>query len=107
MRAAVLTTALVIASLAFWASVRQVHRSAGMETPSAARLPDVAADGDARYETAAQAGREHVVAAGETLADIAQRYYGDAARADEIFRANRDRIADRDALRAGEVLRIP
>jgi nucleoid-associated protein YgaU len=126
MRAAILTTACVIAALILWSSLRQVERTAPVEdaragAPAEAALPDVAAapaaeappvsapaDAGATYRPATAAPlREHVVAQGETLADIATRYYGDAARADEIYAANRDRIRDPAQLHAGQTLVIP
>ncbi len=127
MRAAILTTAFVIAVLALWANVRgAVSRggsTVGVAGAPAPALPDVAAAPagapsaerapDPIYEPAsaapalAEPPRDHVVVAGETLADIAHRCYGDAARAAEIYAANRDRIRDPDRLHAGQTLVIP
>jgi nucleoid-associated protein YgaU len=93
-------------------------------TQSAPELPDVAAapaprapspreasnsaDAEVTYRPATSApAREHVVAANETLADIAVRYYGDAARAADLYAANRDRIRDPAQLHAGQTLIIP
>ncbi len=56
--------------------------------------------------TADQA-RTHTVAPGETLSDIAQRYYGTASRWREILEANRDKLARPERVRIGMVLRIP
>ncbi len=53
------------------------------------------------------AGRRHVVAQGETLYKIAQRYYGSGARWPEILEANRDVLKNENAVRAGMELRIP
>jgi nucleoid-associated protein YgaU len=119
----------VIAALLVWSNVRQAERRAAVATirPAAqlARdLPDVAAapdpraasardasdasDAEATYRPAAsEPAREHVVAENETLADIALRYYGDAARADDLYAANRDRIRDPAQLHAGQKLIIP
>jgi nucleoid-associated protein YgaU len=105
MRAAVVTTALVIAALALWASVREVGRARAVASAREAALPPVAAG--ASYEPAAQTPREHAVEAGETLADLAARYYGDASRAGEIRDANRDRLGEDDAPSEGQVLVIP
>ncbi len=127
MRAAILTTAFVIAALFVWSSARErerrdgVARAAGAVAPDAV-LPDVAAaprvpapaagspaaEPAPDYEPATlEAAREHVVAEGDTLPGLAERYYGDAGRADEIYRANRDRIRDRGRLHPGQVLAIP
>lgn len=49
----------------------------------------------------------HVVAPGETLGKIASRYYGDAQRYPEIFKANAWKLADPDHIYIGQALRIP
>ncbi len=49
----------------------------------------------------------HVVAAGETLGKIAQKYYGDAALYKQIFDANRDVLKDPNKIFPGQKLRIP
>jgi len=49
----------------------------------------------------------HTVQPGETLADIAERHLGDAAREMEIFKANRDRMNDPDQVSPGQQLMIP
>ncbi len=46
----------------------------------------------------------HTVEQGETLESIADEYYGDADRADELARFN---DVDSDRIRGGDVLRIP
>jgi tetratricopeptide (TPR) repeat protein len=56
---------------------------------------------------AAASGRTHVVAAGESLYKIAQRYYGNGTRWPEILEANRDRLKNEGAVRVGMELRIP
>jgi nucleoid-associated protein YgaU len=131
MRAAILTTACVIAALVVWSNLREAARSEvaissqlAPATPTAPDLADVATApvppassapdavaavrAEATYLPAAgERAREHVVAADETLADIALRYYGDAARADLLYAANRDRIRDPQRLHAGQRLIIP
>jgi nucleoid-associated protein YgaU len=49
----------------------------------------------------------HVVQAGETLGQIALRYYGDANRWQRIYDANRAQIPDPNALTIGTRLNIP
>ncbi|HEY1492426.1 MAG TPA: LysM peptidoglycan-binding domain-containing protein [Steroidobacteraceae bacterium] len=49
----------------------------------------------------------HVVAAGETLGKIAQKYYGDASLYQQIFDANRDVLKDPNKIFPGQKLRIP
>src|SRR5262249_8890269 len=51
--------------------------------------------------------RRHTVAEGDTLASLAEHYYGDREKADEIFRANREQLASPDTLPVGIVLIIP
>jgi nucleoid-associated protein YgaU len=56
---------------------------------------------------AASGPRRHTVVEGETLAALAERYYGDKEKSGEIYRANREVLADPDALTPGTVLLIP
>jgi nucleoid-associated protein YgaU len=51
--------------------------------------------------------RTHVVASGDSLSRISQRYYGVASRWPDIYNANRDRIASDGVLHIGTELRIP
>jgi nucleoid-associated protein YgaU len=67
--------------------------SLGMSAPGAERLE--------------QSVRVHKIADGDTLASLATRYLGDAARADEIYRANRDVLSRPDLLPIGVTLKIP
>lgn len=53
------------------------------------------------------ASRQHVVQRGETLQSIALRYYGTRAAWDRIYQANRTVLADKNQLKAGQVLAIP
>ena len=56
----------------------------------------------------AAAAQSYTVAAGDTLAIIAQRLYGDANLWRRIYDANRATIGDNpDALRVGAVLSVP
>jgi len=51
--------------------------------------------------------RTHCIVDGDTLAELARRYLGDAARANEIFATNRDVLETPDVLPIGRKLRIP
>jgi nucleoid-associated protein YgaU len=53
------------------------------------------------------ADRKHTVQEGETLAGLAQRYYGDSQKTTEILRVNRDIVQNGDQLTPGTVLTIP
>jgi len=60
-----------------------------------------------RTPARAPPGRIHTVVAGDTLSELAERYLGSAALADELYEANRDVLKSPDALRVGQTLRIP
>lgn len=49
----------------------------------------------------------HVIAAGDTLSTIAQKYLGSQAKYHEIYAANRDVLPDPDSLPLGKTLVIP
>ncbi|MBK7405309.1 MAG: LysM peptidoglycan-binding domain-containing protein [Phycisphaerales bacterium] len=50
---------------------------------------------------------EYVVQPGDTLSEIAQRFYGSLRYADVIFNANRDTLGSPDDLQIGQSLHIP
>lgn len=52
-------------------------------------------------------GRTHKVQKGETLSQLAQKYYGKASEYNRIFEANRNQLSDPDKIREGQTLRIP
>jgi phage tail protein X len=54
-----------------------------------------------------QPARTHRIVDGDTLESIAERYYGNAAYADRVFRANRDKLAAADLLPLGTELLLP
>ena len=49
----------------------------------------------------------YTVAKGDTLSKIANKFYGDSTKSDIIFDANRDSLANPNALRIGQTLIIP
>lgn len=49
----------------------------------------------------------HTVKRGDTLSSIAAQYLGNAARFEEVYEANRDRLRDANDLKIGQELRIP
>ena len=51
--------------------------------------------------------RTHVVAAGESLAKIAEQEYGDAKQWRRIYDANRDTVKDPDLIYPGQTLKLP
>lgn len=134
MRAALLTTAIVLLVLVWTWQDRIPDRvaewlgegadAATAETPAMAGEPDVAAPpphdptlgaADPGYETAAEdvrtVPRRHTVVAGETLPSIAERYYGDPARAADVREANREAIGGEaggeETLQPGTILTLP
>ncbi|MFW6354231.1 MAG: Cell division protein CpoB [Verrucomicrobiota bacterium] len=56
---------------------------------------------------AGQDGRTYTVQPGDTLSRISREMYGTSGRWSEIFQANRDQLPSQNALRPGQVLRIP
>lgn len=50
---------------------------------------------------------EYTVKRGDTLSGIAKAFYGSTRHVDFLYEANRDRLASRDDLRLGQVLRVP
>ena len=53
------------------------------------------------------AARIHIVASGDSLSKISQRYYGTAGRWQEIYNANAGKLGPNGILRVGTELRIP
>ena len=49
----------------------------------------------------------HTVEPGDTLSSIADTFYGDPAKFQIIFAANRDQLSDPDVIVPGQALRIP
>jgi len=69
-------------------------------TPSPSQAPPAAAPTTA-------AGQSYTVAPGDSLSRIARRMLGSENRWREIFDANRDTIANPNAISVGQVIRIP
>lgn len=55
----------------------------------------------------ASRGNTYTVKKGDTLTGIAQKVYGDANRWDDIWRANKARVPNKDKLKVGTKLIIP
>lgn len=49
----------------------------------------------------------YTVASGDNLTSISRRHFGDGRRWRDIYELNRDQLPDPDAVRVGQVLRIP
>jgi tetratricopeptide (TPR) repeat protein len=63
--------------------------------------------GDPNANTPAAGARRHVVARGDTLYSLAQRYYNNRSRWRDIYAANRSRMSNENDLRVGMELVIP
>jgi nucleoid-associated protein YgaU len=72
-------------------------------SPAVATPPAVAKAAVAKPSAA----RTHTVKSGDTLGAIAKAYLGSATKADALFEANKDQLKSPDALKVGQVLRIP
>ncbi len=62
---------------------------------------------DAIIDVNVQSGLTYAVVSGDTLSEIAQRFYGDANAYHKIFDANRDQLKDPDNIKVGQQLRLP
>jgi nucleoid-associated protein YgaU len=68
---------------------------------------EIVADIKATGSVAGQAASTYTVKSGDTLSKIAQSLLGDANAYMEIFNANRDQLKDPNAIKPGQVLKIP
>jgi len=69
--------------------------------------PSPAPEPEPVVEPEAPTKRYHIVAAGDTLGHIAQKYYGKAGEYMKIFEANRDILDDPNLIKVGQKLKIP
>lgn len=69
--------------------------------------PSPQAQQAATKEQSGAGERVHEVVSGDTLAKIANQYYGDEAEFEKIFEANRDVLSTPDSLQLGQKLKIP
>ncbi|MDX1564964.1 MAG: LysM peptidoglycan-binding domain-containing protein [Phycisphaeraceae bacterium] len=60
-----------------------------------------------RQRPATPSVRYHTLGENQTLSDVAAKYYGSAKHWPKIYKANKDRIANPDFVKAGTRLRIP
>ena len=66
-----------------------------------------AGDGQAASNVQTAGGRRHVVQNGDTLMNLAQKYYGDKEQFSTIYNVNREQVHAPDRLTPGTVLVIP
>jgi len=88
------------------ASAPAPTRPALAQTPPA-RTSAARSQAPTRPAASSPAKREHVVGAGESLFKIAQKYYGNGGRWQEILEANRDQLKSENGVKPGMKLRIP
>lgn len=105
------TTLAVGVTLALWAIDLTSDRAALSPPELASPLGNVVAPTtappDASSTPIAAMIETYTVRSGDTLRDIARTVYGDELRWPTIYNANREAIADGDALRVGQILTIP
>jgi len=51
--------------------------------------------------------KSYTVKAGDTLSMIAEKFYGDAAKFEVIFEANKDILKSANDIKVGQTLKIP
>ena len=89
-------------------STIKLSGAAGAEAaPLASSAEKPAAAKAAADKPVASAARTHTVVSGDTLGAIAKKYLGSTKRANDLYEANRDVLKSPDALKIGQVLRIP
>lgn len=91
-------------------SVQSGSKPAGRYVPPSSRKPfrQVKATAVKRTEEPAEnPDRQHTVVEGDTLYNLAQRYYGDGDKFIDLFRANREVLKSPDSLPPGTLLVIP
>jgi len=74
---------------------------------AAVATPPPASPSPPAYRPSPAVGRTHFVAAGDSLSNLSQRYYGTPERWREIYTANADLLGPTGTLRVGTMLRIP
>lgn len=70
-------------------------------------VADVKATGNDATSAPDITAHTYVVRAGDTLSKIAKEMLGDSGAFMDIFNANRDQLSDPNAIRPGQVLKIP
>lgn len=81
---------------------QQTGTSAGQVAPIVIQAPETTPSSQA-----ANTPETYTVQAGDTLSRISSRVYGESGRWMDIFQANRDQLPSPNALKPGQVLRIP
>ncbi|MGE5618380.1 MAG: LysM peptidoglycan-binding domain-containing protein [Sphingomonadaceae bacterium] len=105
----VIVGAMAIAAivLAFASRSGEAPQAAGAVPGPTLATAAMAAPPTAVPSPSPQQERIHVVASGDTLTGLAQKYYSDASKWEKIFEANRDVLPSANALQVGQKLKIP
>ncbi len=85
-----------------WNQIKLVDKSYALDL-----MAEITYLSDTPAAAPAAAKKIHVVAAGDTLGKIAQKYYGKASDYMKIFEANKDKLKDPDKIFPGQELIIP
>ena len=96
---------ITVAVLFFRKDLPGVNLAAG-NSPSWMSQGKTPGDAKSNAQTVS-GGRRHVVQDGDTLINIAQKYYGDTGQFKTILNANREQVQSPDRLTPGTVLVIP
>src|SRR5262245_9927627 len=72
-----------------------------------ARTAVGAYEADITADISVQPGQLYTVQSGNTLSNIAKRFYGDASQYQKIFQANTDQLSDPDKIHVGQQLQLP
>lgn len=108
------------------AAVQRADKLQQMQSVSVERTPEPPRIGYATHQTLSESGSAvraaprpakievkkdipstYTVQAGDTLTNISRKIYGTVNRRKDIFKANSDKLATPDALRPGQILRLP
>lgn len=94
-------------NLKIGATIRLAGSAPAEAAPLAAANEKVAPAKASAEKPVASAARTHTVVSGDTLGGIAKKYLGSTKRANDLYEANKDVLKSPDALKVGQVLRIP
>jgi nucleoid-associated protein YgaU len=97
---------VIVIAVVFFRKDATAAKAAGEPTAAAVKPKGISvAQGEARGATTTAV--KHTVANGDTLFNLAERYYHDSGRFVDIYQANRDVLQNPQQLPAGIVIVIP
>lgn len=91
------------------ASQSRIQYDSGRTTqePAVAPLDQRTSQTTRQSSPPATTPRQYTVVGGDTLTRISTKVYGESGRWQDIFQANRDQLPNPNALRVGQILKIP